>query len=637
MHPPAPGPPKPRLAFRVGVVGHRWDTLAPGPEDRTVQLERELGATVRAILDAIKDQLVAIGHNPANGFAASRDAEPALAVVSGLAEGADRIVANQGLEAGYQLWAVLPFEATRYAKDFDGRWQGPIWSRPGARADFERLRRRASVTVVMDGKPDQFDAYEPLGHSVLNHADLLITIWDGKSGRGAGGTASLLMAARRREIPIVRIDPGAPASAWLEDIRDPDHGAEKGTSRLERRIGDLVRPPEEAGLIPRSEWNGRLAFFTERTRAGHLGTSYRALTGYLGGLHGSVFSTVAPTCLAWLMGFWNLFRRRLPVDYPAASAAAWEARWTDLDPGFRRRLIEDLAPVHGWFDQLATYYADRYRSAFTIVFSLAWMAAVAAVIGLIAEVRQWTTAHLWGWIELAVIGAILGLTIWGKRRRFHERWIDYRLLAEQVRHLTFLWPLGVTSTNARLSANPWGDDPRARWTGWYYRALVRQLGFGTTTFSAEHLATCRRLLRDLEIQDQRVYHDRNSERLEHLAHVVHRRTEVLFGTAAAIALLHVLHLSEEFLVSAGLTALSVFLPARAAALHGWAGHADFHAAALRSAEIELRLEELERSIDELVEVSTTTLGPVALAAARTMESELGSWRATSLSRPLERV
>ena len=83
--------------------------------------------------------------------------------------------------------------------------------------------------------------------------------------------------------------------------------------------------------------------------------------------------------------------------------------------------------------------------------------------------------------------------------------------------------------------------------------------------------------------------------------------------------------------------LSVFLPARAAALHGWAGHADFYAAALRSAEIETELEELERSLDTLVTRNSTTLGEVAVAATRSMESELGSWRATSLSRPIQRV
>lgn len=630
-------PPKPRLAFRVGVVGHRWDKLAPGPLEGTIGVERALGTTVRGILDAIKHQVEAIGQDPANGYAAGGAAGARLTLISGLAEGADRIVADQGLEAGYQLAAVLPFEPARYAEDFDGQWLGPTWSRPTAVAEYERLLRHASAIVVLDGRPGQADAYEPLGRSILNHADLLIAIWDGEGGRGPGGTASVLMAARREELPIVRIHPQEPDVAWLEDIRDPNQGAEKGTSRLARRIGDLVLPPEESGLTDRSVENGRRAFFSEQARAGHLGTSYRALTGYLGNLNGLLASALVPTCFAWLIAAYNVFRRRLPMDYPAASAAAWAARWGDLDPELRGRLVDQLAPVHGWLDYLATYYADRYRSAFTMVFSLAWIAGVAAVMGLIAEVRGWGTARLWGGVELAVIGAILGLTMWGKHRRFHERWIDYRLLAEQIRHLTFLWPLGVTSVSARLSANPSSDDPRVRWTGWYYRALVRQLGFATRTVSADHLANCRYLLRDREIQEQRVYHDLNSERLEHLAHVVHRRTEVLFGMAGVVAVLHLAHWSEAFLYSAGLTALSVFLPARAAALHGWAGHADFHAAGLRSADIELRLEELERAIDGLIDVSTTTLGPVALAAARTMESELGSWRATSLSRPLERV
>ncbi len=632
-----PHPPKPRLAFRVGVVGHRWDKLAPGSLEHAVAREGELGAAVRGVLLAIREQLDTIGANPLNGYAEPTPQGPELLVVSGLAEGADRIVANQGLAAGCALWAVLPFGRARYAEDFDGRWMAPSWSRPGADADFDRLLGLASGSVVMDGQPGQFDAYEPLGRAVLNHSDVLIAIWDGATGRGAGGTAHLLMAARREEIPIVRVDPGAQIEVWLEDMRDPDHGREKRLSRLERRIADLVLPPEQAGLVPRTEWNGREAFFAERPVAGHLGTAYKALTGYLGSLHGPVAPILAPTFLAWFAAFGHLFQRRLPADFTATTRRAWEAQWATLDPALSTPLIDRLAPVHGWLDYLATYYADRYRSAFTMVFSLAWIAAVAAVIGFVAEVQEWGTSHIWAWVELLVIGGVVALTVGGKQRRLHERWIDYRLLAEQVRHLTFLWPLGVTGGNARLSANPWSDDPRVRWTGWYYRALVRELGFGATSYSPSHLAACRRLLRDLEIQAQRNYHDRNAARLEHLAQVIRRRTEWLFGAAAVTAALHVLHLSETFLYSATLTVLSVFFPSRAAALHGWAGHADFHAAALRSAEVELRLEEAERAIDGLVEVSTATLGPMALAAARAMEAELGSWRATSLSRPLERV
>ncbi len=635
MTPKPLNPPRPPLTFRVGITGHRWDRLAPGPADRTLTLEHVLGTTVRTVLEAVKSQ---IGHTAAdgsNGYA--EDSAPVLAVISGLAEGADRIVANQGIEAGYHLWAILPFDAARYREDFDGAWRAPSWSRPGSDADFDRLRRAAAAPMVMDGEPDRFDAYDSLGRAVLSHSDLLIVIWDGEHGRGLGGTANVLTAARREEIPIVRIDPANPAVAWLEDPRDPDHGAEKGLSRLERRIGDLVRPPEHSGLAGHSGWNGRTAYFRETVVAGHLGTSYRALTGFLLRLPGSVMSALAPTGLAWFGALRQLTVRRLPTSYPESTARDWQTRWAGLDAPIRDRLTDRLAPAHGWLDHLATYYADRYRSAFTMVFSLAWMAAVAAVVGLIAMVNEWQSAGLWSWIELAVILTILGVTLWGKRQRFHERWIDYRLLAEQVRHLTFLWPLGVTTASSRLPANPSADDPRVRWTGWYYRALVRQLGFGASAFSTEHLATCRRLLRDYEIQDQRGYHDRNASRLRHLSHVVHRRTEVLFGAAAVVAALHVLHLSEAFWVSASLTTLSVFLPARAAALHGWAGHADFHAAAIRSADIESRLEELERAIDGLPELATRTLGPVALAAARTMESELGSWRATSLSRPLQRV
>ncbi len=656
-----PHPPRPPLVVRIGIVGHRWDRLgpAPGPEsapsadwqprlEACSRVERLLATTMTAVLSQVASRVASIGAEPSNGYAMEHP--PRVAVVSGMAEGADRIAAHTALELGLELWAVLPFEAAEYRKDFDGAWRPPLWSRPGAAADFDGLLARAASTLEMDGNlRHRAGAYEPLGRAVLAHADLLLVVWDGDESRGAGGTADLVGEARRQDIPIVRIDPARPQSCWLEDPRDPDQGRSVGLERLERRLNDLIQPPEIAGLVGPEEWNGRDAFNREVVVRGRLlGKSYGAVTRFFGACHQWPVQAFAPSALAWLGIIRRLFKPSLPADYAAATADKWRTRWANdanLEAG--PKAIDALAPIHGWLDHLARNYADRYRSAFTVVFSLAWIATVAAVLGLAAAFLAAPSAHLWAWTELAVMLGILGLTMWGKHERFHEKWISYRLLAEQFRHQTFLWPLGAASTVGRLPTRPSDDDPRVAWTGWMYRAWVRQLGLPTARMSPSHLAWCRRMLRDREIPSQRVYHDQAAERYRHLSHVVHTRTEALFATALILAAVHFSETAVHFLgalvglpgelAGPAISVLSVFLPARAAALHGWAGHADFRSAALRSAQIELRLEQLELEIDGLADGSSRTLGQLGLDAAAAMEGELGAWRATSLSRPLQRV
>ena len=657
---PSAPPGRPVLAFRIGVIGHRWDRLQPaGPAAGVAglaaagTLEAGLVNAVQPVLASLASYLGAIAEEPRNGYQVGAAAR--LSVVSGLAEGADRIVARSGLRQGYQLTAVLPYAREEYRKDFDGSWTAPSWSRPGADTEFDELLGLATAVIETDGAPGRYDAYEPLGHAVLSQSDILIVIWNGQGGRGPGGTANLLAEARREEIPIVRIDPSRPERVWLEEGSQPDEGVSLGLQGLWARIDRLIKAPDQSGLSGQADAEAREAFWAERPVRGYLGKAFQLFVEHFEQLQSRAAAAFKPTMPLWfrVIRFWG--RPQLPADYTAAARSAWYARFGgQLAPSeLVSRVVERLAPLHGRLDLLGQYYADRYRSAYTVIFSLAWVAAVAAVAGLIAHGAHSPLALVFAWLELGVILGILGLTFWGKRRRFHEKWIDYRLLAEQVRHLAFLWPIGATSSAARLPVELAPGDPRACWTGWLYRALVRDLGFGFGQYSAAHAEACRRFLRSEEIPAQRAYHARLAARYRRVSHAVHVRTDWLFGAAAVVALLHVVGAphwlagglgggaealaSRELAIAAVLTVLSVFFPARAAALHGWVGQSDLSAAALRSADIAIRLGEVERAMDAAVATDSRSLRIAALRASRIMESELGNWRTASVSRPLQRV
>ncbi len=639
-------PARPGLVFRVGVTGHRWDQLGLPVEQRgttdaagaTGEIERALTATC----DKILREIARVVNDVATQGVGYRDEPARLVIVSGLAEGADRIVARAGLDAGYQLWAVLPFGEADYLNDFDERWKPPMWSRPGAVAEFRNLK--ASKCLVMDGaKLD--DRYVPLGRAVLHHCDILIAIWDPESPAKPGGTAQVVFAARQAEIPIVRIAPDDPGTAWLETT-DPDKGKSAKLGLLEPRVRSLVAAPNARDL--------REKFFEEKFVAGRLGKAYGVMSTYFGDM-GFFGRFITPTFPAWIKVPWQLAGSTWDEHWVPVTQRRWEERWSrkkPVDAEMRRRLSSTLAPLYAWADNLATYYANRYRSAFTVIFSLAWVAAVVAVIGFIAYVmHRENVASAATIVELGVVGIIFGLVVWGQRHHYHEKWIDYRSLAERLRHLTVVWPAGASVSFVRMAEKKdhSGHDQRSTWVGWLYRATVRELGFATDEFTAAHLESCKRLLQDHEIAEQGEYHDRASARLERIYHSLHARTNWLFFLAVVVSALHLpwlhptvvrwfarLRVQDADLWAAGcLTVLSVFLPSRAAALHGWAGHADFFGAALRSAQIKTRLDELDRVIDAVTEPDSIKIGELAVEAARAMESELLAWHAVSRSKPLQ--
>jgi hypothetical protein len=169
-------PPAPGRVLRVGVTGHR--ALAD---------EAGAAAAVRSVLDRLR--------KGAGGAA--------LVVVSPLAEGADRLVAQAALdEPGARLVATLPLPPAEYVKDF---------ATPGSRSEFEALLSQADETIVVPEESTRPHAYSAVGHWVLDHCDVLLALWDGGPARGRGGTAEIVAEARRRGIPVEVVDVTRPA------------------------------------------------------------------------------------------------------------------------------------------------------------------------------------------------------------------------------------------------------------------------------------------------------------------------------------------------------------------------------------------------------------------------------------------
>jgi hypothetical protein len=161
----------------VGVTGHR--ALARPDE-------------VAAEVDAVLDRLAGDGQ--------------AIVAVSGLAEGADRLVAQRVLaRPGGRLVALLPFAPVDYVADF---------ADAASVQEFTDLLTAADEHEVIIGSPSddwtREAAYERAGHAMLDRCDVLLALWDGQPGRGRGGTADMVFEAGLigRPVEVVTVERG---------------------------------------------------------------------------------------------------------------------------------------------------------------------------------------------------------------------------------------------------------------------------------------------------------------------------------------------------------------------------------------------------------------------------------------------
>ncbi len=151
---------------RVGVTGHR----------RLVSAD----ACERAI-DRVLKRIASAFPGP-------------LTLVSPLAEGADQLVVQRAFALGHRRLIVpLPLPKEDYLRDFRSA---------AGQAEFQRLLALADEVVVVDQAVDAVRAYHDVGRWVLDHADVLIAVWDGRPARGEAGTGRIVEEARRRELPM---------------------------------------------------------------------------------------------------------------------------------------------------------------------------------------------------------------------------------------------------------------------------------------------------------------------------------------------------------------------------------------------------------------------------------------------------
>jgi len=154
------------ISFRVGVTGHR--DILPENIDTAKQNSRELLSSLKSAMPATR-----------------------ITVISGLAEGADRIFAEAALALNMSVEAVMPMPLKYYKNDFDET----------SSAELNRILDTEAVQCIELPLTPGLDAddnnwpdgarntlYANLSADLRRRSNVLVAFWDGKFKNLTGGT-----------------------------------------------------------------------------------------------------------------------------------------------------------------------------------------------------------------------------------------------------------------------------------------------------------------------------------------------------------------------------------------------------------------------------------------------------------------
>ena len=595
-------PRRPRLHLTIGVTGHRSARL--GDADRA-----ELAAGLENLLAQLGSATLAVQHANAAVFSTET---PCLRLVSALAEGADSLAAQAALAAGWRLDACLPFAPDIYRSDF---------AEAPARATYDSLLAQATAVFALPGSRDNTEAaYEAAGRVMLEQSDIVFALWDGEAARGRGGTAQIVEEAVARHVPVVHLDTrnSAPPLVLWSGLSNVDAETPTLDSVPRAAAADVLGAVAGALTIPPDNDVDRrmlTRFFDERRRKGTPALPYPLLLMMAG-----------------------IKRLRVADFRPLRSEICADRlrRCLQANPGtglYGVALQQRLIPQFGVADAVASYYAQVFRSGFVANFGLAGLAVLLASLGLLLPTIKLPLIAA----ELLLIFSILTNTRAGRRAGWHERWMDDRHLAEQLRAsavVSMLGDLDLRSGESRDAAVIPG------WVRWLSRATTREMGLPSAVVDNTYLEQVRTAATTL-IADQIGYHRTNAAHIRLLDHRLHHVGDYLFGGTVvaclawiAMRLLGVLEvIGQRFDVTSFVTVITAVLPAMGASLYGTRMQGDFAGVADRASVMVKRLERLQRAI-ESDPLDFLRLTSRLRRLSDIMLTDVSNWRTTYQARPL---
>ena len=211
----------------IGVTGHRNVVKADYPDIMT-----EIGKSFEEVLSHCKAQ--SDKQKSHTSQEEKSDKQPPIILLTGLAQGADMLAAKVARDYGIAYIAVLPCPLDQFKKSFDD---------VDSLAELDDYIANASdVVVVKDIEHDFANQagqdrdsywYRQVGIYIVEHASILLALWDGKPPKGkfGCGTADVVDMALNHSYVKAKTGPhfGMPGDCavnWIKCRRQGD-GSDK--------------------------------------------------------------------------------------------------------------------------------------------------------------------------------------------------------------------------------------------------------------------------------------------------------------------------------------------------------------------------------------------------------------------------
>ncbi|HNP35503.1 MAG TPA: hypothetical protein PKK10_06595 [Woeseiaceae bacterium] len=375
-----------RVPLVIGVTGHR-DLRAD-----------ELPGIRKRVRELLTDLMSQFPHRK-------------IRIISPLAEGADRLVAEVALELDIEIGVVLPMPRHIYYQDF---------SSDASLTEFNALFRRAGdvLTLPLARKNTLADISKPgpardlqyaqNGVFLSAHCHILLALWDGKTQGKLGGTAQVVRFHHHDTMPGYSTRTVASQQMLIDDESDLIYHI------VCSRSGPSGAPAK--GFRPLECWwfsNDRLAPRSKTLPEQHV----------LVFLRGSEFSEDA-----------TRFKDFIATEsYPLMDEVSAAGLPAGLDSINHLFCISDWLAIHY---QKLTLVILRATHVFAFLMGFMFI--------LYSDLR---TQRVFMFAFLVCFIAATALQKIAKKKGWHRKYLDYRALAEGLRVQFYLAAAGITSDN----------------------------------------------------------------------------------------------------------------------------------------------------------------------------------------------
>lgn len=658
--------PLPRMCLRVGGVGNRMFGEQRGVREDSAKIEpllRSACSQVFAQLEQILDFVLADDHTAqplkwparpnlwnrsmcrllgksdrwgldalrARGHVTVFSTEtPWVRVFTGGADGADQLIEAVARDRAtstsgnvspthYTIERIhIGDPATELAGELAVGTLPDKYSVPGPAPHDRKDKQRESETARQ-----RAFGFRAQSEALRHHSDLLVAIWDHDTEAKPGGTWETVQRALADQIPVIAILIRGEDRCEIrilekeQDLQTPLTDEKSWQQQLSQIVSAMLRFPDRhrIGNPDQSGYHPRAAFLKlcsgeqpEQIWTGRIWKSFQTFSIWLDLRHqrhaaAHAGDATAPPEPGKIREARNeAFKRFCDVFicFTKKSEAATKIPEKNGEYLTEYEPIRKLASSNGF----SGVFGDAHRGGIVASYVMAAFAVLLAVLGSVIHSLHgpnWMLVLLAA-VELMTIVMMIAISDCSETEDWNTTWAESRVLAEALRFMKYLGPLGVHTRLPKLPYYLRGDSatpaPEAMWSVWYFRALIRTAPLRLKP-AAKSPVEGAKVLEEL-IQGQLDYHQNNARRNQTLHHSIESTSFKLFLAVLGCVTLHLLDVVFGWhkMAVPGLV-ICVCGPTFIAALHGLASQLELIRLRQRSSSVSRLLAERLKTVKSL--------------------------------------